>query len=108
MGYELSTIDMTLIKRAIIDKNRLLPNSYILGSKPENNYSVKLPYTFEFSTNSSSGDASTGTYKLLVKCSGDVVYRSITIKKNNRDLWKASEWGNILDAIKKPPFDDKL
>jgi len=108
MGYELLPVDMTLIKRAIIDKNRQLPNSYILGSKPENNYSVKLPYTYEFSTNSSSGDPASDTYKLLVKCSGDAVYRQISLKKNNRGLWKALSWGNLLDGIKKPPFDDKL
>lgn len=108
MEFDLMPLEMKMIKMAIIDKNRRLPYSYIQGSKPENNYTVKLPYIYEFSTNSESGDAATGTYKLLVKCSGDVTYRSVTIKKNNRGLWKALEWGKLLGGIKKPPFDDKL
>jgi len=108
LGYELLPLDETFFKKSIYEKNRLLPNSYISGSTPENNYSVKLPYTYEFSTNAASGDAASGTFKILVKCSGDALYRPITIKKNNRGLWKAKEWGSILNAIKKPPFDDKL
>jgi len=108
VGYDMMPLEMKMIKMAIIDKNRRLPYSYIIGSKPENNYTVKLPYVYEFSTNSESGDAATGTYKLLVKCSGDVTYRNITIKKNNHGLWKALEWGKLLGGIKKPPFDDKL
>jgi len=61
-GYDLMPLDDTFFGRAIYEKNRKLPNSYILGSKPENNYAVKLPYTYEFTTNASSGDASTGTF----------------------------------------------
>jgi len=107
-GFELITPDMNLIKRQIIEKNRQLPNSYISGSSPENAYEVKLPYTFEFMSNPSSGDAASGTFKLFVKCSGADSPRPLTLKKNNRGLWKASEWSSLLVGVQKPPVDDKL
>jgi len=108
MGYELFNADMDFIKRQIFEKNRKLPNSYISGSSPENGYDVKLPYTFEFMSNPSSGDVASGTYKIFVKCSGADSPRPITLKKNNRGLWKVSEYSSILVGIKKPPVDDKL
>ncbi len=108
MGYELLNPDMDYIKRQIFEKNRKLPNSYISGSSPENGYEVKLPYAFEFMSNPSSGDVASGTYKIFVKCSGDDSPRSLTLKKNNRGLWKASEWNSIVAGIKKPVVDDKL
>ncbi len=107
-GFELLNPDMDYIKRQIIEKNRKLPNSYITGSSPENGYDAKLPYTFEFMSNPSSGDAASGTFKIFVKCSGDDSPRSLTLKKNNRGLWKASEWNSLLTGIKKPVADDKL
>ncbi|NJO87731.1 MAG: hypothetical protein HC831_01310 [Chloroflexia bacterium] len=107
-GYELLSADMELIKRQIINKDRKLPNSYIKGSSPENNYKVKPPYVFEFMSNPSSGDAETGTYKIFVKCSGADSPRPITLVKNNREYWKASSWSSVLVGIKKPPVDDDI
>ncbi len=107
-GHELLKADMDLIKRQIINKDRKLPNSYIKGSSPENNYKVKLPYTFEFMSNPSSGDAATGTYKIFVKCSGADSPRPISLQKNNRGYWKATSWSSVLVGIKKPPVDDDI
>ena len=107
-GFELLTSEMNTIKRQIIDKNRKLPNSYILGSSTENGYDVKLPYVFEFMSNPSSGDAQSGSYKIFVKCSGADSPRPISLKLNNRGIWKADEWSSLLVGVKKPPVDDDL
>ncbi|MFN8258668.1 MAG: hypothetical protein U0W24_23465 [Bacteroidales bacterium] len=108
MDYELMPLEMKMIKMAVIDKNRRLPNSYIKGATPENNYSVKLPYIFEFPENLTGKTEEDGATKLFVKCYGDAMNRPISVKKNNRGLWKAYDWKSILNGIKKPPFDDKL
>ena len=99
---------MSLIKRQIINKNRRLPNSYIKGSSPENLYKVKLPYTYEYMSNPSSGDVSSGVYKIFVKCSGADSPRPINLEMNNRGYWKATSWSSLLTGIKKPPVDDDI
>ena len=107
-GHELLKSDMSLIKRQIINKNRRLPNSYIKGSSPENLYKVKLPYTYEYMSNPSSGDVSSGVYKIFVKCSGADSPRPINLEMNNRGYWKATSWSSLLTGIKKPPVDDDI
>jgi len=107
-GYSLLNSDMSLIKSQILDKNKKVPDSYIKGSSPENNYTVKLPYVYEFSSNPYSGDAKSGTYKIFVKCSGADSARPITLKQNNHGIWKASNFSSVLVGIKKTPVSDDL
>ena len=104
-GYELAVSDMDLIKRNMAN-NKLIPNSYILGSKPENSYKVDLPYEYQFTVNLL-GKAKEGT-KIAVKSSGANSKRHLTVKKNNRGLWKVTTWSSVLANIKEPPEDDDL
>ena len=106
-GFSIRKSDLSLIKNQT-DKNKKIPNSYIQGSSPENGYSVKSPYVFKYKSNPYSGDAENGPYKLFVFCSGADSPRPITIKKNNKGLWKASNWSSVLVGIKKEPVDDDL
>jgi len=106
-GYQLLDTDMNLIKRQMAnDKN--IPNSYIKGSKPENHYAVKLPYVYEFSANKYSGDKAAGSFKLFVACSGASSPRPMHLKRNNRGIWKVTNWSSVLVGIAKPPIDDDL
>ena len=106
-GYQLLNTDMNLIERQMgHDKN--IPNSYIKGSSPQNNYTVKLPYEYEFTSNRYSGDKINGPFKLFVKCSGAYSPRPMSLKKNNRGIWKLSNWSSVLVGIAKPPIDDDL
>ena len=89
-------------------KNKKIPNSYIQGSSPENGYSVKTPYEFKYKSNPYSGDAETGPYKIFVFCSGADSPRPITLKKNDKGIWKASSWSSVLVGIKKEPVSDDL
>jgi len=104
-AYKLANEDMDLIKRNI-DNNKLIPNSYILGSSPENSYQVKLPYEYKFNVNLL-GKAKDGT-KVFVKSSGADNKRQLMVKKNNRNLWKVTTWSSVLINIKEPVEDDDL
>ncbi len=99
-GYQLFKSDMQLIERQIESKYGLI-DSYIKGSGPENKYTVKLPYIYEFTTNPYSGDPASGSYKILVKCSGADSDRPIRLKKNEKGYWKADSWSSVLVGIKK-------
>lgn len=104
-GYKLADSDMDLIKRNL-ENNKLIPNSYILGSKPENSYKVELPFEYQFTINLL-GKTKEGT-KLSVKSSGADNKRHLILKKNNRGLWKVTTWSSVLANIKEPPDDDDL
>lgn len=106
-GYKLLNTDMSLIESQMRN-DKLIPNSYIKGSSPGNHYAVKLPYVYEFSSNKYSGSIEDGDFKLFVACSGASSPRPIRMKKNNRGIWKTSNWSSVLVGIKKPPVDDDL
>ncbi len=106
-GFSLLKFDMQLIKNQMA-KDKNLTNSYIKGSSPNNSYKVKLPYIFTYSTNSYSGDKEAGPYKLFVKCSGADSPRPITVKRNDKGIWKAVSWSSVLVGIKKVPVSDDL
>ena len=106
-GYQLFDGDMNLIKNQLgHDKN--IPNSYIKGSSPQNHYAVKLPYEYVFTANRYSGDKNAGQYKLFVACSGASSPRPMSLKRNNRGIWKLTNWSSVLVGIAKPPIDDDL
>ncbi len=106
-GYQLLNGDMDLIKRQMAN-NKLIPNSYIKGAQPENNYSVKLPYIYEFTSNRYSGDKAAGQFKVFAACSGASSPRPMNLKRNNRGIWKLTNWSSVLVGIAKPPVDDDL
>lgn len=106
-GFALRKSDLQLIKNQMA-KNKKISNSYIQGSSPENGYSVKTPYEYKYKSNPYSGDAEIGPYKIFVFCSGADSPRPITLKKNNKGIWKASSWSSVLVGIKKEPVSDDL
>ncbi|MBN2890561.1 MAG: hypothetical protein JXL97_01715 [Bacteroidales bacterium] len=106
-GFKLLNGDLSRIKSQLA-QNPKLPNSYIKGSTAENDYSVNLPYIFEFSTNSSSGTEADGYIKFFVECSGADSPRPLHVMKNNRDIWKAKNWSSVLVGIKKKAIDDDI
>lgn len=106
-NFQLSRSDISRIKSQV-SQNLKLADSYIAGGSPENNYSVSLPYVYEYSTNSTSGSEADGYMKLFIKCYGADSPRPIHIKKNNRNIWKVSNWSSVIVGIKKPPVDDDL
>ena len=106
-GFSLGKSSMQLIKNQMA-KNNKIPNSYIQGSTPENGYSVKGPYEYKYKSNPYSGDPEKGLYKIFVFCSGADSARPISLKKNDKGIWKANNWSSVLVGIKKEPVSDDL
>lgn len=99
-GYDLGRSSWWTIKNQI-KKNKKIPNSYIKGANPENNYTTKLPYRFNFCANPYSGNKTKGDFKVFVKCSGADSNRPMRLKKNTMGIWKVNNWSSILVGIKK-------
>jgi len=106
-GYALGKSDMSLIKSQL-KKNNRIPNSYIEGATPKNNYKVKLPYVYKFSSNRYSGDRAKGEFKVFVKCYGADSPRPVRLRKNDKGIWKATSWSSVIVGIKAPPVIDDL
>jgi len=106
-GFDIFKGDKQLIKNQL-SRYPHINNSYIKGSSPDNAYSVKLPYVYEFKSNPYSKGSDENIYKIFIKCSGAASPRPITLHKNNRGIWKASSWSSVLVGIKAVPTDDDL
>jgi hypothetical protein len=88
-----------------------LPWAYIEGATPENGYAVSgPPYVVTCTDNPYSGDVDSGQFKVFVACSGADSPRPVTLKRNNKGIWKASEWSSLLVGVKMPveESDDDL
>ena len=98
-GFDISISVKSFLKRTI-DKQPYIPNSYFAGSSPENHYSVKLPYKLNFFTTKYTQAQSSGDkVKLMVECSG-ARPRPITLKKNNKGIYKAYEFSSLYVGVK--------
>lgn len=106
-GFSLLDGDMQLIKSQM-EKDKNIPNSYIKGSSTENAYKVKLPYVYEYKSNTYSGDKVNGPFKIYVKSSGADSPRPLSLKPNDKGIWKVTVWSSVLVGIKKLPVSDNL
>jgi len=109
-GWELRVADSQLIHSQVAGRAYMLC-SYIKGATPENGYELgSAPYEFEFSDNPYSGDVESGQYKVFAHTSGAAHPRPVTVRRNNRGLWKAYEWSSLLMGVIKPArqIDDDL
>ena len=109
-GWQLRRRDIRRIETQI-KAGPHIPRSYIEKATPENGYSLPdLPYVLTFSTNPYSGDPDAGAYKLFISCSGASSPRPITVRRNHRGIWKASEWSSLISGVKAPAqgIDDDL
>lgn len=102
-GFMLNSSDFNLMKSQY-SQNPKIPDSYIEGAVPENNYESKLPYKYNFTSNSIEGEYA----KLFVICNGADSPRPIHVKKNDKGLWEALNYSTMFVGIKKPPFRDEI
>jgi hypothetical protein len=109
-SWQLSNRDLQLI-RMQIKGQPYLPRSYVKGTTPEHGYRLSnLPYVLEFSYNPHSGDPESGVYKVFVGSSGASSPRPVTVRRNSRGIWKASEWSSLVVGIRRPlnPEEDDV
>jgi hypothetical protein len=103
MGFRLRPQNLQLIRNQVKGKPHLL-RSCMLGTSPETGYALPaLPIRMAFSDNPYSGNKEAGPYKVFVACSGAATPRPIQVKKNDKGIWKASEWSSVLVGVKAPP-----
>lgn len=85
--------------------------SYVRGTSPDDGYRLPAgPLRFEVTDNPHSGDVSTGIFKVFVASSGADSPRPITLERNNRGVWKATEWSSLTSGVRAPAsaVDDEL
>ena len=102
-GWQLRTSRVQLLASQLA-KQRYIPRSYIQGATPENQYTLPAPpVVLDLSHNRYSGDRDGDEFKVYVTCSGAASPRPITLRKNDRGIWKASEWSSLIVGIQAPP-----
>jgi hypothetical protein len=101
-GWQLNNRDLQFLRNQLSGK-AYLPRSYIQGTSPENGYElVAAPYAVECTDNQYSGGVDSGTYKVFVMCSGAATPRPVTVKANDKGIWKAFEWSSLLVGVQPP------
>lgn len=102
-GYKLEKFKEDQIKTYIKNKFYYLPKSYFKGTSSENAYALpKPPYKMYLFTNTYSFVRGEGYVKVFVQSTGTSP-TPVTLKKNDKGLWKAFEWSSFLMGVKKPP-----
>ncbi len=101
-GWQLRASDRSLL-RSQIGRCPYTPRSYIAGTTPQDGYNLPAPpYTIELSANPYSGDRTGGPYKLFIHSSGASRPRPVTLKRNERGIWKAAEWSSLIVGVRPP------
>ena len=104
-GWQLRNSDLQRI-RSQIRSHPYLPRSYIRGAVPANGYQLpNPPYQFTCTDNPYSGDPE-AQYKIFVACSGAASPRPVTLKVNNKGIWKAWEWSSLIVGIQAPAAEE--
>jgi hypothetical protein len=100
-GYDLGTSTKNLFKSQLSQAPHI-PFSYYKDTSPKDGYKASPPFKVETSINRYSGTESEGKLKVFVKSSGADTPRPITLKKNDKGVWKATEWSSLIVGVRKP------
>jgi uncharacterized protein DUF6935 len=83
--------------------------AYIKGATAANNYRAEPPLVVDMYRQKNSGSDSSGQVKVFVNVDGFRA-RPITLKRNDKGIWKASEFSSLLLNVNPPastkPTDD--
>jgi hypothetical protein len=80
-----------------------LAHAYFPGTKPEDGYALgKGPYRFAFTPHRYRPLTDT-EFSLFVPSAGTDSPRPMHLKKNDKGLWKASNYSSFLVGVRKPP-----
>jgi hypothetical protein len=75
--------------------------TYILGTSPETAYLLPTELLVETNRNSASEQAN-GDVKIFVKCTGADSHRPITLRANDKGIWKAVECSSMFLDMRAP------
>jgi hypothetical protein len=104
-GFDLSSSSDFLVKQ--LDQKKYIPNSYVLGTSNAKAYDLgAAPYKFDLSTNQFS-KGTDGTMKIFVACSGADTPRPVTLRQNDKGVWKAAEYSSLFVGVRAPVVKSK-
>jgi len=86
-----------------LEGKKYLPNSYIVGTSPENRYRPQQPpLVIRFSTDPRSTEPASDRVKLFVECTGADTPRPVTVARGADGRWTIVEWSSLLTGIRPP------
>ncbi|WP_051203805.1 DUF6935 domain-containing protein [Hugenholtzia roseola] len=101
-GFAPNDSDFRLIKSQL-QQNPYLPRAYFKGTSPENGYALpKGKLEINCQTNPYSGNANEGKLKVFTTCTGADSARPMQLQRNDKGLWKATEWSSLLVGARRP------
>ncbi len=107
MGYSLGSSEYSLF-RSQINHQPYLPDSYIAGAVPGNNYQdADIDLEFEITSNPYSGDPSSGKFKVFIRSSGADSPRPVTMVRNDKGLWKVKEYSSLIVGIRNAQKEER-
>ncbi|MCS6822814.1 MAG: hypothetical protein NZ529_00855 [Cytophagaceae bacterium] len=99
-GFDLGSSSDFLVRQ--LDQKKYIPYSYVMGTSNANGYALgNPPYNFQVSTNASSKGAD-GTMKVFIASTGADSPRPITLRQNDKGIWKAAEYSSIFSGVRPP------
>lgn len=105
-GYKPGAGAMFHIERLLEPSRARAPFSYVLGTVPGDGYAASPPYRFGISRNQYSV-IDEKTVKVFIACSGAASPRPMTLRRNDKGLWKVLEFSSFsLDVAAPLPSDD--
>lgn len=105
-GYKPGSGAMFHAERLLDPLRAGIPFSYVLGTVPDDGYRAAPPYRFRITRNQYSV-IDDRTVKVFVECSGAASARPMTLRRNDKGIWKALEFSSFsLDVAKPAPKDD--
>ncbi len=107
-GKSVLRLYMQNLRERIVEKP-YVARSYVQGTSPENEYVLPdYPITIKVFDQTVDADINKanaekgGAVKYFVHSTGADSPRPIQLKKNNRGLWKAYDWGSLLLGVRPP------
>jgi len=101
-GYTLHKVERTRMTQQL-EQYPYLIHSYFAGAIPENDYTpAPAPFSFTFSLTSYSGSEKSGRIRLYIPSSGTDTPRPITLRRDNKGIWKVTEYSSLLVGIRLP------
>ena len=74
-----------------------VPRSYVQGTSPDQGYALgQPPYVVRLKAR----DEEKGTAQVLVYSTGADHARAVTLKRNDKGIWQATEWNALLADVK--------
>jgi hypothetical protein len=101
-GFAPNDSDFGLLKSQL-QQHPHLPRTYFKGTSPENGYALpKGKLEINCQTNPYSGKESEGKIKVFTICTGADSARPMQLQRNDKGLWKATEWSSLLVGVRRP------